>query len=85
MGGFHPDYFVKLDFTTSEFGRQNFLKALIKNPLLTIRVFFYSEAILKVSCKNIEKWLSYNKFVGIDYANVANRDMGDLVHFFAII
>ena len=43
--------------------------------------FFYSKAILNVSCKNIEKWLSYNKFVWIDYANVANLDMGNLVHF----
>ena len=31
--------------------------------------------------KNIEKWLSYNEFVGIDYAHVANWDMGDLVLF----
>ena len=45
------------------------------------KFFFYSKAILKVSCKNIEKWLSYNEFVGIDYAHVANWDMGDLVHF----
>ena len=36
------------------------------------KVFFYSKATLKVSCKNIEKWLSYNGFVGIGYANVAN-------------
>ena len=31
--------------------------------------------------KNIEKWLSYNEFVGIDYAHVANWNMGDLVIF----
>ena len=31
--------------------------------------------------QNIEKWLSYNGYVGIDYANVANWDMGDLVDF----
>ena len=35
--------------------------------------------------KDIEKWLSYNKFVGIGYANFVNWDMGNLVHFFAII
>ena len=34
--------------------------------------------------KNIEKWLSYNEFVGIDYSHVwlsdvANWDMGDFV------
>ena len=28
------------------------------------KVFFYSKAILKVSCNNIEKWLSYNGFSG---------------------
>ena len=36
---------------------------------------------MKVSFKTIEKWLSSNKFVGIDFANVANGDMGDLIIF----
>ena len=31
--------------------------------------------------KNIEKRSSYNEFVGIDYAHVANWDMADLVLF----
>ena len=31
--------------------------------------------------QNVEKWLRNKKFVVIDYANVANWDMGDLVHF----
>ena len=31
--------------------------------------------------QNIEKWLRNNKFVGIDYANVVNWEMGDLVYF----
>ena len=58
--------------SSKNFGGQIFLKTYIKNLLPKIRFFFYSKAILKVSCKNIEKWLSYNEFVGIDYAHVAN-------------
>ena len=51
-GGVHPVFVVTLDFEiSSEFGRQIFFKTLIKNPLLIIRIFFYSKAILKFHAK----------------------------------
>ena len=60
---------------------QIFFKGLNQKSAFYNKGFFYSKAILKVSWKNIEKRLSYNEFVGIDYAHVANWDMGDLVLF----
>ena len=33
----------------------NFFEDLNRNSASTIRFFFYSKAIMKVSCKNIEK------------------------------
>ena len=59
----------------------NFFKDLNQKFASYNKVFFYSKAILKVSWTNIEKWLSYNEFVGFDYAHVANWDMRDLVLF----
>ena len=43
-----------------------------KHDTAKFGIDLYSKAILKFSCKNIEKWLKNKKFVGIDYANVAN-------------
>ena len=40
-----------------------------------------TKAILKDSCKNIEKWLINRKFVGIDSAIVANWGNARFVHF----
>ena len=64
--------FRSLRAQTSEIGRQKFLRTKYKKMHFHDKGFFYSKVILKVSCKNIEKWLSYNEFVGIDYAHVAN-------------
>ena len=79
-------YQITLTYSKPCFARANFGIRPPKffedlNQKFTSRVFFYSKAILKVSCKIIEKWLSYNAFVGIDYANVANGDMRNSVHF----
>ena len=41
-----------------------FFKDLNQKSASQNKGFFYSKAILKVSLKNIEKWLSYNEFVG---------------------
>ena len=64
-----------------EFGRQIFLKALLKILSQNLRSSGNSTLILKISWKNIETLLSSIVLSEISFANIANWDMGDFVHF----
>ena len=64
-----------------EFGRHFFLKALLKILSQNLRSKCDSTLILKISYKNIETLLSSIVLSEISFANIANWDMGDFVHF----
>ena len=59
----------------------NFLEALIKIPVNNLMSWDTSTSILKISWKNIDRWLRSILFKTARFWKIANWDIGDFVNF----